>query len=312
MILALAGGVGGAKLADGLARALPPGELVVAVNTGDDFTHLGLHVSPDLDTVMYTLAGIANPETGWGQAGETWSFMQALERFGGETWFRLGDRDLATHVERTRRLAAGESLSQATRALCEGLGVAHAVVPMSDAPVRTVLHTDRGVLEFQQYFVRQRCEPRVSRIEYRGAAGAMPAAAFAAALAAETLLGIVICPSNPFLSVQPILEVPGVRAAIARCPRVLAVSPIIAGQAVKGPAAKLMRELGLQADATDVARYYRGVVRAMMIDRADAALAPAIEALGLRVAVEDTMMRDAAGRERVARACLAQLDAMAA
>ena len=311
MILALAGGVGGAKLAAGLARALPPGELVIAVNTGDDFTHLGLHVSPDLDTVMYTLAGIANPATGWGQAGETWSFMEALERLGGPTWFRLGDRDLATHAERTRRLAAGETLSQATHALCERLGVRHAVVPMSDAPVRTVLHTDRGVLEFQHYFVRERCEPRVSRIEYRGAAEAAPSAAFAAALESASLKGIVLCPSNPFLSVQPILAVPGVRAAIMRCPRVLAVSPIVAGQAVKGPAAKLMQELGMNADATEVARFYRGLVRAMMIDRADAALAPEIESLGLRAVVEDTMMRDDAGRERVARACLAQLEAMA-
>jgi len=312
VILALAGGVGGAKLAAGLARALPAGELVVAVNTGDDFTHLGLHVSPDLDTVMYTLAGIANPATGWGQAGETWNFMEALERLGGPAWFRLGDRDLATHAERTRRLAAGETLSHATRALCERLGVRHAVVPMSDAPVRTVLHTDRGVLEFQHYFVRERCEPRVSRIEYRGAAEATPSAAFAAALASATLRGIVLCPSNPFLSVQPILAVPGVRAAIARCPRVLAVSPIVAGQAVKGPAAKLMQELGMQADATEVARFYRGLARAMMIDRADAALAPQIEALGMRAVVEDTMMRDDAGRERVARACLAQLGALPA
>ncbi len=310
MILALAGGVGGAKLAAGLARALPPGELVVAVNTGDDFAHLGLHVSPDLDTVMYTLAGIANPATGWGQAGETWNFMEALGRLGGPAWFRLGDRDLATHAERTRRLAAGETLSQATRALCERLGVRHAVVPMSDAQVRTVLHTDRGVLEFQHYFVRERCEPRVSRIEYRGAAEATPSAAFAAALESASLRGIVLCPSNPFLSVQPILAVPGVRAAIMRCPRVLAVSPIVAGQAVKGPAAKLMQELGMQADAAEVARFYRGVVRTMMIDRADASLAPEIESLGLRVVVEDTMMRDDAGRERVARACLAQLEAM--
>ncbi len=174
MIVALAGGVGGAKLAAGLARVLPPEELVIAVNTGDDFEHLGLHVSPDLDTVMYTLAGIANPETGWGQADETWSFMEALAHLGGPTWFKLGDRDLATNVERTRRLRSGETLSEVTRDLCVRLGVRHAVVPMSDDPVRTVVHTDRGALEFQHYFVRDRCEPRVERLEYRGAETCAP------------------------------------------------------------------------------------------------------------------------------------------
>ncbi len=312
MILALAGGVGGAKLAAGLARVLPPGELVVAVNTGDDFEHLGLHVSPDLDTVMYTLAGIANQHTGWGQAGETWSFMQALERLGGPAWFRLSDRDLATHVERSRRLAAGESLSQATRALCQRLGVPQSLVPMSDAPVRTMLHTDRGVLEFQHYFVRERCEPRVVRIEYAGSAGAAPSDEFAAALRSPALRGVIVCPSNPYLSIAPILALAGVREALARCPRVLAVSPIIAGEAVKGPAAKLMREIGVRADAFEVARFYRGVVRMLVIDRADAALAPAIDDLGVRAVPDDALMRDDAGRERLARACLALLDGLRA
>lgn len=307
MIIALAGGVGGAKLADGLARVLPPEGLVVAVNTGDDFEHLGLHVSPDLDTVMYTLAGIANPQTGWGQADETWSFMQALGRLGGPAWFQLGDRDLATHVERTRRLAAGESLSGATRALCERLGVRHAVLPMSDDPVRTVVHTDRGELEFQHYFVRERCEPRARRIEYRHAGTSRPAVPFAAALADPALRGIVICPSNPYLSIAPILAVPGVREAIGRCPRVLAVSPIIAGKAVKGPAAKLMRELGAEPGALEVARFYRGIARTIVIDRADAALAPEIEALGMEAAVEDTLMTGDSDRERLARACIALL-----
>ena len=308
MILALAGGVGGAKLAAGMARALLPDELVIAVNTGDDFEHLGLQVSPDLDTVMYTLAGIANPQTGWGQAGETWSFMQALERLGGPAWFQLGDRDLATHVERTRRLASGESLTAVTRAICERLGVRHAVVPMSDDPVRTVVHTDKGELEFQHYFVRERCEPRVERIDYRHSAAARPSAALSAALANPALRGVVICPSNPYLSIAPILAVPGVREAIGRCARVVAVSPIIAGEAVKGPAAKLMRELGVEPSAVEVARYYRGIARTIVIDRADAALAPAVEALGLHAAIEDTLMRDDADRERLARACVALLD----
>lgn len=310
MILALAGGVGGAKLADGLARVLPPGELVVAVNTGDDFEHLGLHVSPDLDTVMYTLAGLANPETGWGLAGESWSFLDALGRLGGETWFRIGDRDLATHVERTRRLAAGERLTGVTRALCARLGVTQDVVPMSDAPVRTVLHTRAGTLEFQHYFVRERCAPEVSAIEYRGAAEAATGPGLRAALAHPALEGIVICPSNPWLSIAPILALPGMRDAVARCPRVVAVSPIVAGAAVKGPAAKLMRELGLPVSALEIARGYRGLAGTLVVDRADAGLAPAIEAAGLRPAVHDTLMRDAGDRVRLAHACLDALRRM--
>jgi len=303
VIVALAGGVGGAKLAAGLARVLPPEELVIAVNTGDDFEHLGLHVSPDLDTVMYTLAGIANPATGWGRAEETWSFMEALAGLGGPTWFRLGDRDLATNVERTRRLRAGESLSEVTRDLCTRLGVRHAVVPMSDDPVRTIVHTDRGALEFQHYFVRDRCEPRVERLEYRGAAAARPSPALGEALARST--GILFCPSNPYLSIAPILAVPGVRAAIAG--RAVAVSPIIAGRAVKGPAAKIMQELGIAPSALEVARHYRGVVRALVIDRIDAPLAGAIDALGIRAVQEDTLMAGEPDRERLARACLAVL-----
>lgn len=305
MIVALAGGVGGAKLAAGLARVLAPEDLVIAVNTGDDFEHLGVHVSPDLDTVMYTLAGIANPVTGWGRADETWSFMDALARLGGPTWFRLGDRDLATNVERTRRLRAGETLSDVTRDLCARLGVRHAVVPMSDDPVRTVVHTDCGALEFQHYFVRDRCEPRVERLAYRGAETARPSPALRAALARKDLAGVVLCPSNPYLSIAPILAVPGVREAIAG--RALAVSPIIAGRAVKGPTAKIMRELGIEPSALEVARYYRGVARAIVIDRSDAVLAPEIEKLGMRVVLEDTLMTGDAERERLARACLAAL-----
>ncbi|HSD41909.1 MAG TPA: 2-phospho-L-lactate transferase [Burkholderiales bacterium] len=306
MIVALAGGVGGAKLAAGLARVLQPEDLVIAVNTGDDFEHLGVHVSPDLDTVMYTLAGIANPETGWGQAGETWSFMEALAHLGGPAWFRLGDRDLATNVERTRRLRAGETLSELTRELCARLGVWHAVVPMSDEPVRTVVHTDRGALEFQHYFVRDRCEPRVAQLEYCGADAARPSPALRAALGRGDLAGVLICPSNPYLSIAPILAVPGVREAIAG--RAIAVSPIIAGRAVKGPAAKIMQELGIEPSALEVARYYRGVARAMVIDRSDAPLAAAIEALGIGVVLEDTLMTGDADRERLARACLAALE----
>ena len=306
MIVALAGGVGGAKLAAGLARVLPPEELVIAVNTGDDFEHLGLHVSPDLDTVMYTLAGIANPETGWGQADETWSFMEALSRLGGPDWFKLGDRDLATNVERTRRLRAGETLSGITRDLCARLGVRHAVVPMSDDPVRTVVHTDRGALEFQHYFVRDRCEPRVERLEYRGAEAARPSPALREALGRRDLAGVLFCPSNPYLSIAPILAVPGIREAIGD--RAVAVSPIIAGRAVKGPAAKIMHELGITPSALEVARFYRGLVRALVIDRADSALSARIEVLGIHAVLENTLMVGDADRERLARACLAVLE----
>lgn len=305
MILTLAGGVGGAKLADGLARTLAPEELAIAVNTGDDFEHLGLHVSPDLDTVMYTLAGIANPATGWGQAGETWSFMDALEKLGGPTWFRLGDRDLATHVERTRRLAAGESLSSVTRMLCERLGLRTTLLPMSDASVRTRVRTDEGWLDFQEYFVREQCRPALREVRYDGAQSARPSAGLAAALDSPDLEGIVICPSNPYLSVSPILALPGVRDSMRGSRAVVAVSPIVGGEAIKGPAAKIMKELNTEVSALGIARWYAGLVSTLVIDRADEALAPAIEALGMRAAVRETVMRDSAGRARLALECVA-------
>jgi LPPG:FO 2-phospho-L-lactate transferase len=303
VILALAGGVGGAKLADGLAQVLAPDELQLVVNTGDDFRHLQLDISPDLDTVMYTLAGIANPDTGWGQRAETWEFMAALERLGGPAWFRLGDRDLATHVERTRRLAAGETISEVTRDFCRRLGIRHEIVPMSDESVRTVVRTDSSELEFQRYFVELRCEPRARGVEYRGAADARPSEPLRGALS-RLPEGIIICPSNPFLSVAPILAVPGVRAALEACSNVVAVSPIIAGRALKGPAAKLMSELGFEATAAGVARYYRGLVRHLVIDRADAALVPAIEALGMRAVPADAVMNSTADRARLASLCV--------
>ena len=305
MILALAGGVGGAKLADGLARTLQPLELAIAVNTGDDFEHLGLRISPDLDTVMYTLAGIANPATGWGQAGETWSFMDALDKLGGPAWFRLGDRDLATHVERTRRLAAGESLSSVTRALCEKLGLRSALIPMSDGAVRTRVRTSEGWLDFQDYFVREQCRPAVQEIRYDGAQSARASAGLSGALASTELEGIVICPSNPYLSVAPILALPGVRESVRASRAVVAVSPIVGGEAIKGPAAKIMKELDAEVSALGVARWYAGLVTTLVIDRADEALAPAIEALGLCAAISETVMRDPAGRARLAAECVA-------
>jgi len=269
-VVAISGGIGGAKLALGLYRVLPADSLMVACNTGDDFEHLGLSISPDMDTVLYTLAGIANPETGWGRAGETWSFMQALETLGGENWFRLGDGDLAMHVERTRRLAAGESLSDVSDDLCRRLGVRARVVPMSDQPVRTMVHTDDGILAFQRYFVQNRCEPEVTGFSFHGAGDAHPSLPLWETLISEELEAVVICPSNPFISIDPILAVPGLRGAIADCGApVIAVSPIIGGNSVKGPTAKMMSELGVPQSAHAVAEHYDGLLTGFVLDDAD-------------------------------------------
>lgn len=308
-ILALAGGVGGAKLALGLGDTLPAAELTVAVNTADDFEHLGLSICPDLDTVMYTLAGVANRETGWGRRDETWTVMEALGQLGGETWFRLGDKDLATHIERTRRLRAGESLTSVTRDLSARLGVKPAMVPMSDDPVRTMVATDKGELAFQDWFVRLRCEPAVKSVRF---AGADKATAHPALIDTDGLRGIVVCPSNPFVSVAPILAVPGVRTALATAtvPKV-AVTPIVGGQAIKGPAAKMLAELGHDVSALGVARYYKDWVDGFVLDVQDASLARDIEALELKVKVADTMMRNDADKRRVAREVLDFVDELA-
>jgi len=270
-VLALSGGIGGAKLALGLDRVLPPGKLIVVANTGDDFEHLGFSISPDLDTLVYTLAGLNNEELGWGRRGETWTFMSALERLGGETWFRLGDGDLGTHVERTRRLRDGATLSEVTDELCRRLGVAARLLPMSNDPVRTRLRTDEGWLDFQDYFVRRRCEPAVREVAFGGIDHAVPHPDFMAALRAPGLRAVLLCPSNPFISIEPILDLPGVRDAIAASPApVIAVSPIIGGRAVKGPTAKMMRELGLTPTAAAVSRRYQGLLDAVIVDHADA------------------------------------------
>jgi LPPG:FO 2-phospho-L-lactate transferase len=277
-VVALSGGIGGAKLALGLYRTLPPDCLMVVCNTGDDFEHLGLSISPDLDTVMYTLAGVANAETGWGRAGETWSFMAVLERLGGETWFRLGDADLATHVERTRRLAAGESLSAISNDFCRHLGVRARLVPMCDQPVRTLVHTEEGILPFQRYFVERQCAPSVRGFEFRGASAASPPPALCAALEEGGFEAVVICPSNPFISIDPILAVPGIRAALRACGApVIAVSPIIGGRAVKGPTAKMMVELGVPTSARAVAEHYGDLIDGFVLDQADADQAAAID-----------------------------------
>jgi len=302
-VLALSGGVGGAKLALGLYRVLAPGALTVVANTGDDFQHLGLQISPDLDTLLYTLAGLDNPETGWGRCGETWSFMAALEALGGETWFKLGDGDLATHIERTRRRHAGESLSAITQDFRRRLGISARLLPMSDDPVRTRLSTEAGWLDFQDYFVRLGCAPSVREIVFDGVAAARPQPDFLAALADDDLRLVVICPSNPLISIDPILSLPGVREALRACRApVVAVSPIIGGAAVKGPTAKMMAELGLPVDAASVARHYGDVLDHYVVDDADAGILGHLDA---SVTATCTLMQTLADREALARVVLA-------
>ncbi|MCY3637755.1 MAG: 2-phospho-L-lactate transferase [Chloroflexota bacterium] len=287
--LALAGGVGGAKLALGLSRVLPPSDLTVVVNTGDDEEFHGLHVSPDVDTVMYTLAGLSNPETGWGITGETFNALERLNAYGADSWFNLGDKDLATHIRRTHLLRQGEPLSAVTDSLRRALGVAHPIVPMSDDPVRTMLTTTIGELPMQTWFVKHRCEPVVSSIRFAGAEQAQPSLSFTQAL--RDCDALVFCPSNPFVSVAPILAVPGVRDAIECFDGVrVAVSPIVGGQAIKGPAAKMMGELGIESSCVGVAKQYRGLCDIFVLDDVDADRAPDIEALGMRAAVTNTMM----------------------
>lgn len=305
-VIALCGGVGGSKMAHGLTRVLASQDLTLVVNTGDDFEHLGLAISPDVDTVIYTLAGLADRERGWGLAGETWGFMTALRRLGGEDWFQLGDHDLAMHVERTRRLAAGETLSQITADLARRLGIGHAIVPMSDQPVRTWVETAEGPLAFQPYFVRERCAPVVRSVRFEGAAEARPSPAFEAALARQDLVAILICPSNPYLSIDPILAIPGVRTAIQRAAApCIAVSPIIGGKAIKGPAAKLMCELGVTPAAVSVAAHYSGLIDGLVLDAADAGEASAVGQLGVIPHAAATVMRNDLDRVALAREALA-------
>ncbi len=310
-VLALSGGVGGAKLALGLARVLPPGALTVVANTGDDFEHLGLSISPDLDTLLYVLAGLDDAERGWGRRDETWSFMASIGALGGEDWFRLGDRDLATHVERTRRLRGGETLSQVMADFARRLGITAQLLPMSDDRVRTRLLTEEGWLDFQHYFVRLQCRPVVRRIAFEGAAEARPHPALLAALRDPALRAVVICPSNPFISVEPILALPGVRQALADCAApVVAVSPIIGGKAVKGPTAKMFSELGLEAGAAGVARRYGDLLDGYVMDMVDTTEAALVQ--GPRVTLAPTLMRSLEDREALARTVLAAADALRA
>jgi len=307
-IVALSGGVGGAKLAHGLSLALPPEELTIIVNTGDDFRHLGLHISPDLDSVLYALAGLSDPVRGWGRRDETWVFMEALKGLEGESWFQLGDGDLAMHVERSWRLAQGAGLSEVTAHLCRVLGIAARVLPMSDDPVRTRVLTAEGWLEFQEYFVHRQCKPAVREFCFEGAETARAQPDALAALESRDLRAIIICPSNPFVSVEPILAVPGLRAAIRRSHApVVAVTPIIGGKAIKGPAAKMMNELGLDVSAAAIARHYAGLIDGFIIDQTDALPEPLP---GVTFFSAATLMNSTDDRLRLANAVLQTAEAL--
>ncbi|MFN8490235.1 MAG: 2-phospho-L-lactate transferase [Caldilineaceae bacterium] len=296
-VVALAGGVGGAKLAAGLQAVLDPGHLTVIVNTGDDFEHWGLSICPDLDTVLYNLASINNPEMGWGRAGESHAALGTMSELGGEDWFRLGDKDLALHLRRTEWLRQGISLTEVTERLRRILGVPSCILPMSDDPVRTLVHTDEGDLPFQHYFVRCRCEPVVIDLTFVGAAEARLSDDAHDALATADL--IVFCPSNPYLSIDPILSIPGLRQQLrrSRAPKI-AVSPIIGGQAVKGPAAKMMRELGHMISPLTVVDHFDGLLTGFVLDEADAVLR---EAVDLPALVTNTLMTDLESKARLAQ-----------
>ncbi len=309
LVVALSGGIGGAKLALGLSRILPAANLLVVANVGDDFEHLGLHISPDADTLMYTLAGLDNSKLGWGRQDESWAFMETLKALGGDDWFRLGDRDLAVHVERTRRLQRGETLSAITADFCRRLGVGPRVLPATDDRLRTRLRTDEGWLDFQDYFVRLQCLPVVRELAFEGAEHARPHPDLLTALGDKRLRAVVICPSNPFISVEPILAVLGMRQALSVCAApIIAVSPIIGRRAVKGPTAKMMVELGMIPSAAAVAQRYGAILDGYVIDAGDGNEATQVSP---RVTLAPTLMTTLAEREQLARVVLEAADALA-
>ncbi len=301
-VVALAGGVGGAKLAEGLYGVLPPDHLSVVVNTGDDLDLYGLRVCPDLDTVLYTLSGLADPVQGWGIAGDTFATLDLLGRYGVPTWFRLGDRDLATHIRRSELLRGGARLTAVTDGLARALGVRAQLLPMCDEPVVTRVRTPDGVLDFQDYFVRRRHGDPVLGLEFAGIDAARVTDEVRDAVAGAT--AIVLCPSNPFVSVAPILAVPGLRDLLRAGAPIVAVSPIVGGQALRGPAADMLAALGHEVSALGVARLYQGLAHGFVLDEEDSALAPAVEALGMRALVTPAVMRDLDDRRRLAAAVL--------
>jgi len=311
-VIALSGGVGGAKLALGLSRLGLDDDLLIVTNVGDDFEHLGLNICPDLDSVIYALAGLNDQEKGWGRADEGWRFMEAIGELGAENWFNLGDRDLAMHVVRTQALARGESLTQVTAAITRQLGITANVVPMTDDPVSTMVQTTDGPLAFQHYFVRDQCAPVVTGFEFDGIRQAKPQADFIAALRNPDLRAVIITPSNPFVSVDPILHLLGVRDALeATTAPIIAVSPIVGGLAIKGPAAKMMTELGMPSTALAVAEYYEGLIDGFVLDESDAVLADDIDSLDMRALLAQTVMVNLEDRESLADYVIAAVDELA-
>jgi LPPG:FO 2-phospho-L-lactate transferase len=304
-VVALAGGVGAARFLQGLVRVIDPTTLTVVVNTADDIERHGLHVSPDVDSVVYTLAGIHDAERGWGLRDETWQCLECLRTLGEETWFQLGDRDMATHIWRSARLRAGSPLSAITRMQCDALGVAPRILPMTDHPVTTMVTcAGLGELHVQEYFVRERCEPVIEAIRYVGLERARPAPGVLEAIVdAEAL---IVCPSNPVMSIQPVLALPGVRAAAREVPQSIAITPIVAGKALKGPAAAMLAHVGVEVSAAGVASLYRDFCQTMVVDRRDEAVARAVEAHGVRAVVAETVMDGVEGAVALAtKVCVA-------
>jgi len=304
-ILAITGGVGGAKLSLGLAQLLPAEQLAFLVNTGDDFNHLGLHISPDIDTLVYTLSGKANMETGWGRRNEGWKFMAALRELGGEDWFSLGDKDLAMHIERTRLLAEGNSLTDVTTRLATALGIVHPIFPMCDDSLRTRVRTADATLDFQTYFVREKCAPVVTGFDFGGAANTKMNPDLVAWLQDAPPSGIILCPSNPYVSIDPILQVNGMRDFLAGSDApVIAVSPVVGGDAIKGPTVKMMQELGIPNTAQSVASHYADFLDGFVLDLEDQELAASIQGDGIATVVTQTVMRTLDDRVALARDCL--------
>lgn len=300
-ILALTGGVGGAKLSLGLTHVLDPDDIIFVVNVGDDFEHMGLSISPDIDTLTYTLAGVVNESTGWGRSDESWDCLTELKLFDADTWFQLGDRDLALHLFRTGLLKKGKSLTEITQIVCTTLGVDYKVVPVTDSSLRTHVRTDQGTLAFQDYFVRLKCEPKVSALEYHQ----RTLASLSPAINPDQVTGIVICPSNPFLSIDPILELDEIRTLlIHRDFPVVAVSPIVGDRAIKGPTAKMMRELDMPVTCTGVARHYHKLLDGYVIDDIDTHHESEIEKLGIRVRRAPSIMRTIEDKVRLAKVCV--------
>ena len=303
--IAVSGGVGGAKLALGLEKIIVSEDLMVIGNVGDDFRHFGLHISPDIDTLLYTLSGKSDVEKGWGLANETWEFMSAMKELGGDTWFQLGDRDLATHVERTRRLQNGESLSEITDYFRRTLCIGAKIIPATDDQLQTIVKTDIGVLNFQEYFVRERCKPRIQNLHFQGSEFAQITTELTKALESKRLKTIIFCPSNPLLSIDPILSIQGIKKAFADSgAKIVAVTPIVGGAAIKGPAAKNLKEFGYPASATTVAERYHELINGFVLDQKDYREAKQIERLGISVLVADTIMNDLGTKVKLAEKTL--------